>query len=131
MPVEVQVLAYAALLAVAQLFLFAIPANRTLGFAYLAGPRDHPRALEGVPARLQRAFNNHVEGLVLFMAAVAVVTLGQASTPGTEIAAWCYLGARILYVPVYASGIAGIRSLVWGVGFAATVAMIVIALGQA
>ena len=130
MPVEVQVLAYAVLLAVAQLFLFAIPANLTIGSRYLAGPRDQGVKLDGVPARLQRAFLNHIEGLVLFTAAVVVVTLGQASNNATETAAWAYLAARVVYVPLYATGTRYVRSAVWAIGFFATVSMIVTALGE-
>ena len=127
MPVEVQVLAYAALLAVAQLLLFAIPANIELGLGYTAGPRDEPREPSQITGRLQRAFLNHVEWLVLFTIAVVVVTLGEASSQTTETAAWVYLAARVLYVPAYVSGVPFIRSAIWAVGFFATVAMLIIA----
>jgi uncharacterized MAPEG superfamily protein len=128
MTVELTVLALAALLAVVQLFLFAIPANRTLGSDYLAGPRDEKRELTGRTARLQRAYNNHLEGLLLFTVAVVVTQLGAASTPFTQTCAWVYLAARVLYVPLYAIGHPWARSAVWSVGFFATVAMLVAAL---
>jgi uncharacterized MAPEG superfamily protein len=127
-PVEVTVLGWAVLLAAVQLVLFAVPANRQLGVAWTAGPRDEKRELTGVPARLQRAFANHVEGLVLFTAAVATVTLGEASSPVTRTAAVVYLAARVLYVPAYAAGAPYLRSLIWAVGFFATVMMVVVAL---
>ena len=128
MLLEVQVLGWAALLAVAQLFLYAVPANLTLGSHYLAGPRDEQRPLEGRTARLQRAFNNHVEGLVLFTAAVAVVSLGGASGAFTQGCALVYLAARVAYVPAYAYGWAPWRSAIWAAGFFATAAMLVAAL---
>ena len=128
MTVELQVLGWAALLAVVQLFLYAVPANLALGSDYLAGPRDQKRELEGRAARLQRAFNNHVEGLVLFTAAAVVVTLGGASGPFTQGCALVYLAARVVYVPLYATGSKPWRSVVWGFGFFATVAMLVAAL---
>lgn len=125
MTVEITVLVLSALLAIVQLFLFAIPANRNLGSDYLAGPRDEKRELTGMPARLQRAYNNHIEGLVLFTVAVLAVQLGAVSTPFTQTCAWAYLIARIAYVPLYATGAAPWRSVVWAVGFFATVAMLV------
>lgn len=125
---ELTVLALAALLAVAQLFLFAVPANLMIGSTYLAGPRDQKRELSGRPARLQRAFNNHVEGLVLFTVAVVVVTAGGQATGFTAGCAWAYLAARVLYVPAYAYGWAPWRSVIWGVGFLATVLMLLAAL---
>ncbi|PKP63442.1 MAG: hypothetical protein CVT86_05195 [Alphaproteobacteria bacterium HGW-Alphaproteobacteria-8] len=125
MTVELTVLTLAALLAVAQLLLYAVPANRTLGSDYLAGPRDEKRVLTGTPARLQRAFLNHIEGLVLFTIAVVVVRLGAASTPFTNFCAWTYLVSRVIYVPLYAYGVPWLRSLVWAAGFLATVAMLI------
>lgn len=128
MPHELTILALAVLLAVVQLFLFAVPANLTLGTAYLAGPRDARRELTGVPARLQRAFLNHVEGLAFFTPAVVVVVLGGASSGFTAACATIYLMARVAYVPAYAIGVGYVRSLIWAAGFLATVAMLLAAL---
>jgi uncharacterized MAPEG superfamily protein len=72
--------------------------------------------------------NNHFEGLILFTLAVVVVTLGQQSTQTTQIAAYTYLAARVLYVPAYAFGWQPWRSAIWAVGFFATVTMMVAAL---
>ncbi|MFN4193764.1 MAG: MAPEG family protein, partial [Tabrizicola sp.] len=68
--------------------------------------------------------NNHFEGLTLFTLAVVVVTLGNQSTQVTQTAAWAYLGARILYIPAYALGWRPWRSVIWSVGFFATLTMI-------
>ncbi|MDZ7768046.1 MAG: MAPEG family protein [Woeseiaceae bacterium] len=46
----------------------------------------------------------------------------------TPAAAWTYLVARVVYVPVYASGVFLVRSIVWGVGFGATLVMLAAAL---
>jgi uncharacterized MAPEG superfamily protein len=45
----------------------------------------------------------------------------------TAQCAWAYLIARILYVPAYASGVYLIRSLIWAVGFFATLTMLLAA----
>lgn len=126
MALELQVLGWAALLAAAQLVLFAVPANREIGSAWLAGPRDDqpPARMSARTARLQRAFLNHVEGLALFTPAVAVVVLGEATSALTAGAALAYLAARVVYVPVYWAGIAWVRSAVWAVGFLATVVLL-------
>jgi uncharacterized MAPEG superfamily protein len=124
MPIEVRVLAYAALLQVLQIVVYAIPANLQLGPSYTAGPRDEPRMPQGIAGRLQRALNKHFEGLILFTIAVVVVVLGNGSSDLTANAAWAYLAARVLYVPAYVSGIYLLRSLIWAVGFFATLAML-------
>ena len=130
MTAELTALALAGLLQTVQFGLFAIPANVELGTRYTSSPRDTPppRPLSTVTARLHRALNNHFEGLILFTLAVEVVTLGDQSTPVTRIAAWTYLGARLLYVPAYAFGWRPWRSAIWGIGFFATLTMIVAAL---
>jgi uncharacterized MAPEG superfamily protein len=128
MPVELKVLGYAALLQVFQFVLMAVPVSAQLGLTYTGGNRDEQKQAWGVPGRLKRALDNHFEGLVLFTIAVVVVVLGEASTPATETAAWIYLVARIVYVPAYASGIFLVRSLIWSVGFIATLVMLLSAL---
>ena len=130
MTTELTALALAGLLQAAQYALFAIPANVELGTGYTSSARDRPpsRPLSLTTARLQRAMNNHFEGLILFTLAVVVVTLGQQSTPVTQYAAWTYLAARILYVPAYYLGWRPWRSAIWGVGFFATLTMIIASL---
>lgn len=128
MTTELQVLGYAALLQYVQFVLMAVPVNLQLGVSYTAGARDQQQQPSGVAGRLYRAMNNHTENLVLFTIAVLVVTLGDASSGMTEAAAWTYLGARILYVPAYASGVFLLRSLIFTVGFLATLLMLLVAL---
>lgn len=127
---ELTALTLCGLLQAVQFVLFALPANLELGTRYTSSPRDVPpkRQMSLRTARLQRALNNHFEGLVLFTLAVIVVTLGNQSTAVTQAAAWTFFAARILYVPAYAFGLAPWRSAVWGVGFFATVTMMVAAL---
>jgi uncharacterized MAPEG superfamily protein len=125
---ELTVLALAGLWQVVQFVLMAVPANIQLGPHKTGGPRDGGLEVHGMAGRLHRAMNNHFEGLILFTIAVVVVTLGEQSTADTEACAWIYLGARVLYVPAYASGIMYLRSAIWAVGFFATTAMIAAAL---
>ena len=123
---ELTTLALAALLQAAQFVLFAALANRDLTPGYTLSPRDAPpsRKLSQTTARLQRALNNHFEGLILFTIAATVVTLSNQSTPLTHYAAYTYLAARVLYIPAYVFGWVPWRSLIWMAGFAATIIMI-------
>lgn len=122
--VEIQVLAWSGLLMVAQFVLMGIYASQQLGTRYLVSPRDENREVTGTAGRLRRAFNNHVEGLVLFTAAAVAVTLSDASSPVTEACAFAYLAARVVYVPTYWFGIPWLRTIVWAVGLLATVTML-------
>jgi len=127
---ELTALALAGLLQAVQFALFAIPANIELGTGYTSGPRDAPpsKPLSTFTGRMQRALNNHFEGLILFTLAVVVVTLGNQSSAVTQTAAYLYLIARIAYVPAYYLGLRPWRSAIWFVGFLSTLTMILAAL---
>lgn len=125
---ELTVLALAGVVQAVQFVLFAVAVNRQVGTRTALGPRDNVPPLRGMAGRLQRALNNHFEGLVLFTLAVAVVTLGGQASAVTAASAWIYLAARILYVPAYAFGWVPGRSIIWSLGFGATLTMILAAL---
>lgn len=128
MTTELTVLALAGLLQALQFAAFSVAANLQVGPRVAMGPRDDPPRLIGTAGRLQRAMNNHFEGLILFTLAVVVVTLGREAGGVTAACAWIYLLARIAYVPAYVFGWVPWRSAIWAVGFAATVVMILAAL---
>ncbi|MTD99151.1 MAPEG family protein [Paracoccus sp. YIM 132242] len=128
MTTELTVLALAGLLQAVQFAAFSITANLQVGPKVAMGPRDNVPPLKGTAGRLQRALNNHFEGLILFTLAVVVVTLGGQASGVTGACAWIYLAARILYVPAYVFGWVPWRSAIWAVGFAATMLMILAAL---
>ena len=125
---ELQILTYAALLQVVQFALYSVAANLQVGPKAAMSPRDKSIQLTGTAGRLQRAMNNHFEGLILFTIAATVITLSDQSTPFTATCASVYLIARLLYVPAYVQGLAPWRSLIWFAGFGATVAMLLAAL---
>lgn len=128
---ELLVLTYALLLQFLQFFAVIIASNRQLGMGKTLSPRDRDRLGGGLEehlntknARLYRALQNHFEGLVLFGLTVAVVSLADKNTGFSEICAWVYLIARVLYVPAYYFGLVPWRSLIWCTGFLATLFML-------
>ena len=132
---ELYALTLAALLQCLQFVLMAVPANLELGPGKTLGPRDPDRLgkplIEQVSpktGRLFRALNNHFEALILFGIAVMVISLGDKNTGFSAICAWVYLWARVLYIPAYYFGLVPWRSLIWGVGFLATLLMLLSAL---
>lgn len=128
MTVELLVLAFAGLLQGVQYALMSVPANLELGPRKTFGPRDDAADLQAQlsphTGRLYRALDNHFEALILFTLAVVVVTLSGSASAFTAACAWTYLAARILYVPAYWLGLVPWRSVVWLLGFAATLAML-------
>ena len=127
---ELTVLTLAALLAAVQFTIYAIFANRELGTGYTMSARDREpsNALSDRTGRMQRAFNNHMEWLMFFGISVAVVQMSGQNTAFTAACAWAYLLARIAYVPAYVMALRPWRSVVWVVGFLASILMLLAAL---
>jgi uncharacterized MAPEG superfamily protein len=121
---ELMALTLAALLQVLQFCAYSLTSILQVGVYKAAGPRDNKIELTGTAGRFQRAMNNHFEGLILFTIAVVVVTYTDQSSTTTMLAAFTYLGARILYVPAYVFGLAPWRSLIWFIGLIAIVVML-------
>ena len=127
---ELTALTLAALLQAVQFLLYAIPANLELGPGYTMSARDREpsRQLSDKTARLGRALTNHFEGLILFTIATLAITLSDQSTQFTAACAYTYLAARVAYIPAYYYGLRPGRSLIWAVGFLATLLMLLAAL---
>ncbi len=128
MPSELNILAlyglYTALILLAQV----TGAMGQLGMGYLLSSRDEHRTLTGITARLDRALTNSITAMALFAPAILILAHRDAFGHGTLAAAQAFLGARVLYVPAYALGLTGVRTLFWLIGFAATVALYLMAL---
>lgn len=110
---EVTVLAWSVVLLLAQVMAQAL-ATYDLGPWYLAGPRDEGRVSKSVLAgRLDRALKNLLETYPAFIAlALALVVTGKAGGLGAT-GAWIWLAARVVYVPLYAAGVPGLRTAAW------------------
>ena len=113
---ELVCLALATLLGIVQLSWAALAARRQQGLAWARGPRDEPRPVTGVAARLERAFHNYLENYPFFAAAILMVLVSDSRGSLSEWGAITFLVARVVYVPLYAAGTPSIRSLVWFIG---------------
>jgi uncharacterized MAPEG superfamily protein len=131
MTAELTVLALAGLLQFAQFTAMSVAVNREIGSTRTAGNRDGDDLRAGLShrtGRLVRAMDNHFEALILFTLAVVVVTLSGQSSAFTAACAWAYLAARLAYVPAYYLGLVPWRSAIFGIGWIATLLMLLAAL---
>jgi uncharacterized MAPEG superfamily protein len=114
MTIELSLLTWTLVLAIVQIMLPSLLRTRETGPVYNMGPRDQPGPPVGaLTARLQRAEKNLFETLPLFVAAVIIVHVAGREGPTTAWGAGLYLGARVLYVPLYALGVPGLRTAAW------------------
>lgn len=128
MNTEIQMLAWSIALGLVHLLIGAALMTRQRGLKWNASARDgEPRPLTGVAARVDRALRNFLETFGFFAAAVLAVVLTGRADADTALGAQLYFWARLAYLPVYAAGIAYLRSLVWAVSLAGIV-MLVLAL---
>jgi len=122
MNTELKLLALSIVLGIVQLFSGSISSTAVRGSKWNMGNREgNPPPLSGVPARLNLAFENFKETFPFFAAAVLLVAATSRFSPSTALGAQLYFWARVVYVPVYAAGIVGVRSLVWLVSIAGIV----------
>ncbi len=79
----------------------------------------------------QRAFwahQNGFEAFPLFAALVVCAYLGQPASHVAALAAWSYVGLRLLYSACYLADIGRVRSFVWLSSHAAQVVLVLVAL---
>jgi uncharacterized MAPEG superfamily protein len=132
MTVELTMLAWTLVLALVQVFLPIIGRTRQLGSKWNAGPRDEPLPpADPVTGRLERAQKNLYETLPLFVGAVLAAHAAGREGTLTALGVQLYFWARVAYVPLYALGIAYVRSLVWLVSLAGLVMILAALLGLA
>jgi len=114
MTTELDVLAWGCVLAIIHIFAAVRVKTRQYGTIWNMGARDEtlppPQPLVG---RLARAQANFFETFPIFAAAVLIVSFARLGNDLTALGAWLWLGARLLYLPIYALGIPKIRTLIF------------------
>ena len=113
------------ILALVQIGAAGMARTAELGAKWNAGPRDEATPPPGrLAGRLMRAQANLFETLPLFAAAVIVAEVAGKTGTLTLWGAGLYFAARLVYLPLYALGVAYVRSLVWLVATAGLVMVI-------
>lgn len=114
LPGELTILALAVVLGLLQLLVAARANNGQRGIAWNAGARDGvPPPVSAVAGRLERAYRNFMETFPFFAVAVIIADVSGRLSWFTMLGAFVYLGARLVYWPLYAFGVPGVRTLVW------------------
>ena len=125
MTTEITVLGWSVVLLLVQIALQA-GTSADLGPAYLFSPRDVPREPGSlISGRLKRALDNLLETYPAFIALALALTVSGKAGGIAVTGAWLYLGARVVFVIIYAAGIPVIRTLVWVASIVGLVMMLV------
>ncbi|MEX2498860.1 MAG: MAPEG family protein [Wenzhouxiangellaceae bacterium] len=91
----------------------------------------HPRAqqarLTGFGARALAAHQNMIEAFPVFAAGVLLVMVTGTTGYWVSVLALVFVGARIVYTIFYLGDFPVLRSMTWGVGFAASLGLMLLA----
>jgi uncharacterized MAPEG superfamily protein len=114
MAVELKIAALGALLLLVHIFAAVHLKTKQYGREWNVGARDEALPpLNPVAGRLARAQANFQETFpIAIVALLGVVIAGQTSS-STALGGWLWLGARTIYLPLYAMGVPVVRTLVF------------------
>ena len=114
MPVELNILALGALLLFVHIFTATRFKTAQYGRKWNVGARDEtlppPSEMTG---RTMRAQANFQETFPIAIVALMGVVVADRTSAWTALGGWIWLGARIAYLPLYASGIPVVRTIVY------------------
>ena len=116
MAVELKIAALGALLLFVHIFTATRFKTAQYGRSWNVGARDEalPEA-NPMTGRTMRAQTNFQETLPIAIVALLGVVLANKTSATTALGGWIWLGARVVYLPLYAAGIRVVRTVVWTV----------------
>ena len=114
MPVELKIAAFGAVLLFLHIFIATRFKTRQYGRKWNVSARDEalPPANE-MTGRTMRAQANFQETFPIAVVALLGVVLADRTSNLTALGGWIWLGARIIYLPLYAAGVPVVRTIVY------------------
>ena len=114
MPIEVRIAAFGAVLLFIHIFIATRFKTRQYGRRWNVSARDDtlppPNEMTG---RTMRAQANFQETFPIAIVALLGVVLADQTSNWTALGGWIWLGARLIYLPLYAAGVPVVRTIVY------------------
>jgi uncharacterized MAPEG superfamily protein len=125
---ELKFVAWSVVLGFVYVLLPVAISTRVNGMKWNAGSRDEPAKPSSLMGqRLERAQRNFFETYPMFLAAMLIAVALHKSNHWITWGAEAYVWGRLIYIPLYAFGVAYARSLAWA---AATAGIFMIIFGS-
>jgi uncharacterized MAPEG superfamily protein len=125
MPIELKILAWGCVLALVHIFAAVRVKTRQYGSTWNMGARDEalppPQPIVG---RLARAQANFFETFPIAATAILIDAAAGLFDRGTALGAILWLGARIVYLPLYAVGVPVVRTVAFMVSIVGLVLLL-------
>ena len=116
MAVELQIVALGALLLLVHIFAAVHLKTKQYGRKWNVGARDEALPPpDPMAARLARAQANFQETFPIAVAALLRVVIAGQTSAWTALGGWIWLGARTIYLPLYAAGVPVVRTVVFAI----------------
>jgi uncharacterized MAPEG superfamily protein len=122
---EIAILGWSVILLIAHIVAQTIAFSKDTGAAYALSARDEDKDVSLLTGRLTRGLRNFLETYPAFIAlALGLAVTGKHGGIGAT-GALIWFWARVAYVPIFAAGIAGIRTAVWTVSMIGLLLMLI------
>lgn len=118
MSIELTMLLWTVILFMVQLVAQVVAEGMEHGMGYLLSARDDWKNPTGIASRIERAYFNLLETMPAFAALVLIALFTGKANEMTALGAQMYFWGRVVYFPVYITGIPVVRTLVWAVSTA-------------
>jgi len=119
MAIELKIAAFGAVLLLVHIFAAVHLKTKQYGRKWNVGARDEALApLSPVAGRLARAQANFQETFPIAIVALLGVVIAGRTTAWTALGGWIWLGARIIYLPLYAAGVPVVRTVAFVISLA-------------
>ncbi|WP_308515214.1 MAPEG family protein [Sphingomonas flavescens] len=114
MPVEIRILALGAVLLFIHIFVATRFKTQQYGRQWNVGARDEtlPPA-NAMTGRTARAQVNFQETFPIAIVALIGVVVAQRTSEWTALGGWIWLGARVVYLPLYMAGVPVVRTITY------------------
>ena len=122
---EIAVIGWSVILLILHIVAQTVSLSKDTGAAYALSSRDEAKDVSPLTGRLTRALRNFIETYPAFigLALTLAVTGKHGGLGATGALVWFW--ARVVYVPVFAAGIAGLRTGVWTVSMIGLLLMLI------
>ena len=122
---EIAVLGWSVILLIVHIAAQTVALAKDTGAAYALSSRDDARDVGVLTGRLTRGLRNFLETYPAFIGlALALAVTGKTGGLGAT-GALIWFWARVVYVPIFAAGITGVRTAAWCVSMIGMLLMLI------